>query len=651
MAERMVLAAMQEQKVNSEVAGSTGVGSSCAAVSGLSAYAVVADTGATLKVIGKTDLPRAVNITSLIRPVEVHGAGGVSTVTHMGDLPGLGGMMTRCLIMPNCNMSLLPVVPVCKELDLKFEIDQGGSSGRFSRHGDTVVELTAEGGLLVVPETDQLECMLCEDTEVLHATVLSASQPGGQTEPAWMKQHQLDGHPYDKRCPWCVQGILKQRQHFRQLPGSGESLSGSRRVQVDFTGPYEPGVTGSTVALVGVETEDDWGYVGLQKDRSAQSTLVSIQDLEVEFKHDSNGRAGDIAHIHHDDDKSFRGIVEKYIRSRGWRDTHTGGYNPNSNAKAEVRIGMLKQLFRVVLLCATGGVSYYPHLWDVGLKYCNRIANRRQWSDRDSPVSRLTGLPVPRDKHAHSFAAYCLFHIPKPNRDGAFRPTSEMGIWVGLDQHVEGGHWVCPIQWDSDSDCWLVGDVVTATTVRVYDTVFPLRLKVPAGADSSDFDSFVNRVFHPLLSEPEPVVEPAAEPVVEPEHRLGSELGPEPESEYSSGSDTECEVECIVNTRMHEGRKQYKVKWLGYDNRYNRWMYESDLQCDELVEHYDSANLGLSRQQVTRQVLSIALCLAVAGSVSAGGEEVLPDLDVDRAAASLMHKQNLPGVGDGVKTL
>jgi hypothetical protein len=32
-------------------------------------------------------------------------------------------------------------------------------------------------------------------------------------------------------------------------------------VQIDFTGPYEKGVTGSTVASVGVETEDDWGYV------------------------------------------------------------------------------------------------------------------------------------------------------------------------------------------------------------------------------------------------------------------------------------------------------------------------------------------------------------------------------------------------------
>ena len=31
-----------------------------------------------------------------------------------------------------------------------------------------------------------------------------------------------------------------------------------RRVQLDFTGPYGPGVVGSTVALVGAETEDNW---------------------------------------------------------------------------------------------------------------------------------------------------------------------------------------------------------------------------------------------------------------------------------------------------------------------------------------------------------------------------------------------------------
>ena len=63
--------------------------------------------------------------------------------------------------------------------------------------------------------------------------------------------------------------------------------------------------------------------------------------------------------IHHDDDKSFRGEVEAYATERGWANTHTGGYNPNANSKCERRIGMLQQLFRVVLLVATGGILYY----------------------------------------------------------------------------------------------------------------------------------------------------------------------------------------------------------------------------------------------------------------------------------------------------
>jgi hypothetical protein len=88
-AERMVLAALQEVRAgNSQVAAIAG---DAMPASGSSVFAVVADTGATVRVIGKCDLPRAVNITKLSMPVEVHGAGGLITVDYMGDLSGLGG--------------------------------------------------------------------------------------------------------------------------------------------------------------------------------------------------------------------------------------------------------------------------------------------------------------------------------------------------------------------------------------------------------------------------------------------------------------------------------------------------------------------------------------------------------------------------------
>ena len=71
---------------------------------------------------------------------------------------------------------------------------------------------------------------------------------------------------------------LRQKQHFRQQPGSGIVLAGST-VKVELTGPYDPGVTGSTRPQVGVHQESGWGYVGLQQSKSATQNLVSIQSL------------------------------------------------------------------------------------------------------------------------------------------------------------------------------------------------------------------------------------------------------------------------------------------------------------------------------------------------------------------------------------
>ena len=90
--------------------------------------------------------------------------------------------------------------------------------------------------------------------------------------------------------------------------------------------------------------------------------------------------------------------------------------------------------------------------------------------------------------------------MPVENRDGAFRPTAEMGVLVGMDPHAHGGHWVVPISWDSEQQAWVLGEVITATTVRVYERVMPLRMQPRKGQyGSQEFDSFVEKVFHPLL--------------------------------------------------------------------------------------------------------------------------------------------------------
>ena len=57
-----------------------------------------------------------------------------------------------------------------------------------------------------------------------------------------------------------------------------------------------------------------------------------------------------------------------------------------------------------------------------------------------------------------------------------------------------------PIHWDVEQQACVLGEVVTATTVRVYERVKPLRMQPEKGQyGSQEFDTFVDKVFNPML--------------------------------------------------------------------------------------------------------------------------------------------------------
>ncbi len=267
---------------------------------------------------------------------------------------------------------------------------------------------------------------------------------------------------------------------------------------------------------------------------------------------------------------------------------------------------MLQQLFRVVLLVATGGVLYYDQLWDVGLKYCNWIINTQPWPDRPSPISTLSGFPNKRSKNAHVFGAYCLFHVPKELRDGKFRPPSEMGVWVGLDLAVINGHLVVPIEWQHSTQSWILHGAVTATTVKVYDTVFPLKMASPPGTVGRvDFDQYVDQVMNPL----DGLKGEGQDPKLE----SGNDVTPKQtplkgkQDDPGSGSDLgHFEVERITGYRLNrKGAKQYKIKWKGYSRQ--QWVNTDDVNSPELVLQFNLAQTGRSKRDVTG-CLAALLC-------------------------------------------
>ena len=186
---------------------------------------------------------------------------------------------------------------------------------------------------------------------------------------------------------------------------------------------------------------------------------------------------------------------------------------------------MLNQLFRCLLLVSTGGGRYYEQLWGVGLRHANWLVNRRPWPDRESPVSTLTGQQQGRHKLMHVFGEYCIYRIPDKVKSGKWQPNSEMGIWVGVSKDAVSAHEVVPIRWSVKLNGWELGPLTIATTVKVYDGVFPLKMGPGTKGSTSKFDTFVEQAFEPLL-----------EATVEVEDKVGA-----PTLE-------EYEVEKVVNT-------------------------------------------------------------------------------------------------------
>ena len=77
--------------------------------------------------------------------------------------------------------------------------------------------------------------------------------------------------------------------------------------------------------------------------------------------------------------------------------------------------------------------------------------------------------------------------------------------------------------------------------------------------------------------------------------------GVQPENPEGAGvesSSDSAEVERVPDKRTVRGAVQYKVKWKGWNNKYNCWREVDDLQCHELIDRYESAYLGLSVPEV-----------------------------------------------------
>jgi hypothetical protein len=70
----------------------------------------------------------------------------------------------------------------------------------------------------------------------------------------------------------------------------------------------------------------------------------------------------------------------------------------------------------------------------------------------------------------------------------------------------------------------------------------------------------------------------------------------------SEGEEDSWEVEKIVGERMKDGRRQYQLKWKGWNSSDNTWEDEDNLSCDFLLQAYREQKQGKQPAEAAKPV-------------------------------------------------
>ena len=76
-------------------------------------------------------------------------------------------------------------------------------------------------------------------------------------------------------------------------------------------------------------------------------------------------------------------------------------------------------------------------------------------------------------------------------------------------------------------------------------------------------------------------------------------------ADLDSTPDSHYQVEKIVNRRDTPDGVQYRVKWKGFNAKYNQWKYTKDLKCQGLIDDYEMEQKQSENQPKERKNKSI----------------------------------------------
>lgn len=282
-------------------------------------------------------------------------------------------------------------------------------------------------------------------------------------------KHLREGHTtFDPRCEICIQAKLQSKpaRWIEREETGGE-------VSADTAGPIPISINGNLYGIVCVIRKSRYGLVQAMKNKEAQTLKDSMIECRLHQRH--------LWRFHSDQGREFLGECQRWLKDSGLDMTDTGGYQEPANSIAERQIKEEFQTARALLLQSNGPKV----LWDEAVLHSNALINNTLraipgQAERFTPHE----LEVPGGERADlskwpPWGCQVFYFIPKVKHDDKLDPVAAPAIFVGFDSSTVGGHQVVPYTFDEQSGSWELSKTFVATTIRVFENVFPLREKGP----------------------------------------------------------------------------------------------------------------------------------------------------------------------------
>ena len=486
--------------------------------------------------------------------------------------------------------------PAGKQPHFETPAKQGGSrSSKYDKYSTKPPNPITEK---VAPEVDEEQCPPCglEATDPpcgLEATTVDPPEPvsdGIQLDTGTVpmdtrtdeyKLHCNLGHPFNPRCPVCIQASMRAKKSTNTPT---EGAKGIRKYHqhmetaVTDTLKYNATDVDNNKAASGLYLKKtSFGTVSQLKNFTSVAKEKAYRDMQryIQSHTDPGGKLGyKMQRMKMDQGTENQGAAltalsdDNVLADEGHADRH------KDQNDIENYFGRLQTTAAAMGIGAYESNTEYDEA-TMGTRI-SHAATVLQYRPCSANQKEMGTTPIEEQFHPicnfeapkHSYGELVYAHIEKKDRPNKTGPRAYKAIYAGECRRVKGNIIVHPISPNSDRTGWII---LPSTSVNQYKVISGYYV-LTYTPDHKGQPVTVNEIEHMTYEQVQEWLDSV-------------NVDSENESELQDGTE---EVECILDHADHGGGElDFKVRWVGHNDSFDTWHNAEDLvDCEALIKDY-----------------------------------------------------------------